>query len=128
MAYQLQPGLSLSLDADTKPEHKADDFVFEYPKPSSLNCGDCRPSTEVWGTAPYKAQGGAPAHLIDVSDSLRPQATTSFNKKVVLPYERNLYPLVDTTCKLPLRVASDPTSSRSELQNNLFFERYGASK
>ena len=84
MAYQLQPGLNL-VNGGGVPTNKATDDVFVYPQPSALNyC--CRPSTMVFGTAPYMAGKGSPAQHIEVSDQLRPQATTRFNKVVVKPH------------------------------------------
>ena len=79
----------------------------------------------LYGTAPYKAGKGSPAQFIDTSDELRPQATTRFNKVIVPTYERNLFPLTNMECKVPLRTMSyEPTSTRAELQNGLFQQRY----
>lgn len=79
----------------------------------------------LYGTAPYMAGKGAPSNLIDVSDQLRPQATTRFNKVIVPTYERNLFPLSNMECKVPLRTMSyEPMSTRTELQNSLFEQRY----
>jgi len=125
MAYQLQPGLSIVQNAGAIAPVKATDEVFVYPQPSSLNCGGCRPITMLYGTAPYMAGKGAPANLIDTSDQLRPQTTSRFNKVVVPTYERNLFPLTNMECKLPLRsMTYDPSSTRAELQNGLFEQRY----
>jgi hypothetical protein len=125
MAYQLQPGLSIVQNAGAIAPVKATDEVFVYPQPSSLNCGGCRPNTMLYGTAPYMAGKGAPANLIDTSDQLRPQTTSRFNKVVVPTYERNLFPLTNMECKLPLRsMTYDPSSTRAELQNGLFEQRY----
>ena len=125
MAYQLQPGLSIVQNAGAIAPVKATDEVFVYPQPSSLNCGGCRPNTMLYGTAPYMAGKGAPANLIDTSDQLRPQSTSRFNKVVVPTYERNLFPLTNMECKLPLRsMTYDPSSTRAELQNGLFEQRY----
>ena len=123
MAYQLNPNLP-RIQKPAVPPNCADDFVFAYPTPSSLNeC--CRPSTMIYGTAPYMAGKGAPNELISVSDELRPQATTRFDKPLVRTYERQFFPLQDMRCSVPLRSRSqDPQSSRAELQNGLFFRRY----
>ena len=125
MAYQLQPGLSRVQNAGAVPSVKATDEVFVYPQPSSINCGSCRPNTMLYGTAPYKAGKGSPAQYIDTSDQLRPQSTSRFNKNIVQTYERNLFPLSNVECKLPLRTMRyEPSSTRAELQNGLFQQRY----
>jgi len=125
MAYQLQPGLFVVQNKGALPPVKANDEVFVYPQPSSLNCGSCRPNTMLYGTAPYMAGKGSPARYIETSDQLRPQSTTSFNKKLVQTYERNLFPLVNTECRVPLRTMTyEPTSTRADLQNGLFQQRY----
>tara|TARA_B100000902_G_scaffold34412_2_gene41434 strand:+ start:20199 stop:20441 length:243 start_codon:yes stop_codon:yes gene_type:complete len=68
---------------------------------------------------------GSPAQNIDVSDELRPQSTTRFGKVIVPTYERNLFPLSNMECKAPLRTLSyEPSSTRAELQNGLFHQRY----
>jgi hypothetical protein len=79
----------------------------------------------LYGTAPYMAGKGSPAQYIDVSDQLRPQSTTRFGRVIVPTYERNLFPLSNMECKVPLRTMSyEPTSTRAELQNGLFQQRY----
>lgn len=124
MAYQLQPGLAIVQNAAALPSVKATEEIFTYPQPSSLNYGS-RPQTMLWGTSPYMAGKGSPAEFIDVSDQLRPQSTTRFGKVIVPTYERNLFPLSDMTCKVPLRTISyEPSSTRAELQNGLFYQRY----
>lgn len=125
MAYQLQPGLSIVQNSGAIPPVRATDEVFVYPQPSNLNCGGCRPNTMLYGTAPYKAGKGAPSQYIDTSDQLRPQSTSRFNKNIVQTYERNLFPLTNMECKLPLRTMRyEPTSTRAEVQNELFQQRY----
>ena len=125
MAYQLQPGLSIVENSGALPPVNATDEVFVYPQPSGLNCGGCRPNTMLYGTAPYKAGKGAPAQHIDVSDRLRPQSTSRFNKHLVETYDRNYFPLNNVECKLPIRSMSyEPASTRAELQNDLFQQRY----
>jgi hypothetical protein len=125
MAYQLQPGLSIVQNSAALPAVSATDEIFVYPQPSGLNCGGCRPNTMLYGTAPYKAGKGAPAAYIDVSDQLRPQSTSRFNKHIVETYSRGYFPLNDVECKLPLRSMSyEPSSTRADLQNNLFQQRY----
>jgi len=124
MAYQLQPGLAIVSNAGARPQVKATDEIFVYPQPSTLNYGG-RPNTMLYGTAPYMAGKGAPAEFVDVSDQLRPQSTSRFNKVIVPTYERNLFPLTNMECKLPPRAMSyDPMSTRAELQNGLFQQRY----
>lgn len=125
MAYQLQPGLSRIQNKGAIPPVKANDEIFVYPQPSSLNCGSCRPNTMLYGTAPYMAGKGSPAQHIDTSDELRPQSTSRFNKHIVQTYERNLFPLSNMECKVPLRTMRyEPASTRAELQNGLFQQRY----
>ena len=125
MAYQLQPGLSIVQNSGALPPVNATDEVFVYPQPSGLNCGGCRPNTMLYGTAPYKAGKGAPAQHIDVSDRLRPQSTSRFNKHLVETYDRNYFPLNNVECKLPIRsISYEPASTRAELQNDLFQQRY----
>lgn len=125
MAYQLQPGLAIVQNTGALPSVRATEEIFVYPQPSSLNCGSCRPNTMLYGTAPYMAGKGSPAQFIDVSDQLRPQSTTRFNKVIVPTYERNLFPLTNMECKVPLRTLNyEPMSTRAELQNGLFQQRY----
>jgi hypothetical protein len=125
MAYQLQPGLSIVENSGALPPVNATDEVFVYPQPSGLNCGGCRPNTMLYGTAPYKAGKGAPAQYVDVSDRLRPQSTSRFNKHLVETYDRNYFPLNNVECKLPIRsISYEPASTRAELQNDLFQQRY----
>ena len=125
MAYQLQPGLSIVENSGALPPVNATDEVFVYPQPSGLNCGGCRPNTMLYGTAPYKAGKGAPSQYVDVSDRLRPQSTSRFNKHLVETYDRNYFPLNNVECKLPLRsISYEPASTRAELQNDLFQQRY----
>jgi len=125
MAYQLQPGLAIVQNKGAIPPVRADDEVFVYPQPSNTNCGGCRPNTMLYGTAPYMAGKGAPSNYIDVSDQLRPQTTSQFNKHLVQTYERNLFPLTNMECKVPLRTISyEQMSTRAELQNGLFHKRY----
>lgn len=123
MAYQLQPGLT-QIDALTIPKPCADDFVFEYAKPSSLNMGS-RPQTMLYGTAPYFAGKGAPANLVDVADELRPQSTDQFRKIYVDTLNRNTFPWQNVSCMGPVRTIDfEPASTRAELQNGLFMQRY----
>ena len=125
MAYQLQPGLSIVQNTGALPPVNATDEVFVYPQPSTLNCGGCRPNTMLYGTAPYKAGKGSPAQYIETSDQLRPQSTSRFNKNIVQTYERKLFPINNMECKVPLRTMQyEPTSTRAELQNGLFQQRY----
>jgi hypothetical protein len=124
MAYQLQPGLKL-VQNPAVPVNCATEEVFVYPQPSTLNYGSSRPNTMVYGTAPYMAGKGAPAEFIDTSDELRPQSTSRFNKVLAKTYEQNLFPLQNMECKLPLQsISYEPMSTRSEVQNSMFQQRY----
>jgi len=123
MAYQLQPGLT-QVDPSTVPKPCAPEFIFEYPVPSSLNfC--CRPNTMVYGTAPYMAGKGAPGELIMIDDELRPQTTSQFNRKYVNTIQKNTFPWQNVQALGPLRtIGVDPSSTRAQLQNGLFLQRY----
>jgi len=124
MAYQLQPGIKLVTD-NAVPTVCANEEVFVYPQPSTLNYVSSRPNTMLYGTAPYMAGKGSPAEYIETSDTLRPQSTSRFNKVLARTYEQNLHPLQNVACKLPLRTQSyEPSSTRAELQNGLFQQRY----
>ena len=124
MAYQLQPGLKL-VQNPAVPVNCATEEVFVYPQPSTLNYGSQRPNTMLYGTAPFMAGKGAPAEFIETSDQLRPQSTSRFNKVLAKTYEQNLFPLQNMECKLPLRTISyEPLSTRSEVQNGMFNQRY----
>lgn len=124
MAYQLQPGMKI-VQNPAHPPVCATDEVFVYPQPSTLNYGSSRPNTMLYGTAPYMAGKGAPAQFIETSDQLRPQSTSQFNKIVTKTYEKNFFPIQDVTCKLPPRTMSyEPASTRAELQNGQFQQRY----
>ena len=119
--YTLQPGLKVVSD-HAVPTYRADQEIFAYPTPSSLNTC-CRASTVLYGTAPYMAGKGAPNHLIEVDDELRPQSTTEFNRY----YAQKAYdfPQKNVQCMLPQRTRTwDPQSSRGEIQNGLFLQRY----
>tara|TARA_B000000557_G_C20808955_1_gene459039 strand:+ start:2627 stop:3025 length:399 start_codon:yes stop_codon:yes gene_type:complete len=124
MAYQLQPGIKLVTD-NAVPTVCANEEVFIYPQPSTLNYVSSRPNTMLYGTAPYMAGKGSPAQYIETSDALRPQSTSRFNKVLARTYEQNLHPIQDVSCKVPLRTRSyEPSSTRAELQNGLFQQRY----
>ncbi len=124
MAYQLQPGIKLVTD-NAVPTVCANEEVFVYPQPSTLNYGSSRPNTMLYGTAPYMSGKGSPAEHIETSDALRPQSTSRFNKVLARTYEQNLHPLQNVSCKVPLRTRSyEPSSTRAELQNGLFQQRY----
>jgi|SRR5210317_267799 hypothetical protein len=124
MAYQLQPGLKI-VENPAVPVNCATEEVFVYPQPSTLNNGSSRPNTMLYGTAPFMAGKGAPAEFIETSDQLRPQSTTRFNRVLAKTYEQNLFPLQNMECKLPLRTISyEPMSTRSEVQNGMFNQRY----
>lgn len=124
MAYQLQPGMKI-VQNPAHPPVCATEEVFVYPQPSTLNYGSSRPNTMLYGTAPYMAGKGSPAQFIETSDQLRPQSTSQFNKIVTKTYEKNFFPLQDMTCKLPIQTMSyEPASTRAELQNTQFQQRY----
>ena len=124
MAYQLQPGMKI-VQNPAHPPVCATEEVFVYPQPSTLNYGSSRPNTMLYGTAPFMAGKGAPAQFIETSDQLRPQSTSRFNKVLAKTYEQNLFPLQNMECKIPLRsIGYEPMSTRSELQNGLFNQRY----
>ena len=124
MAYQLQPGLNL-VENPARPLVCATEEVFNYPQPSTLNYGSSRPNTMLYGTSPYMAGKGAPAHYIETSDQLRPQSTSRFNKIVAQTYEQNLFPLQDVSCKLPLQTMTyEPGSTRADIQNQMLATRY----
>ena len=124
MAYQLQPGMKVVQD-HAVPAVCATEEVVVYPQPSTLNYGSSRPNTMLYGTAPYMAGKGSPAQYIDTSDQLRPQSTSRFNKDLAKTYERNFHPLQNVECKLPLRTQTyEPSSTRAEMQNGLFQQRY----
>lgn len=124
MAYQLQPGMKVVQD-HAVPTVCATEEVFVYPQPSTLNYGSGRPNTMLYGTSPYMAGKGSPAQFIDTSDELRPQSTSRFNKVLAKTYERNFHPLQNVECKLPLITQTyEPSSTRAEMQNGLFQQRY----
>ena len=90
MAQQLS-GLR-NLNAGVVPIVKPGEEIFTYPENSNANL-PARPNTVLYGTAPFRGGGGAPAQLIDVSDELRPQSTTRFGKALVQPMENTLFPV-----------------------------------
>lgn len=112
------------IDNPAVPKNCANDVVFNYPNPSSLNTC-CRPNTMLYGTAPYKAGKGAPNELVMIEDELRPQSTTQFGKIYLDNTSGGFHPIQDMTCSAPLRVhVADPTSTRAQVQNGLFSRRY----
>ena len=124
MAYQLQPGLKIVEDKAV-PKVCATEEVFVYPQPSTLNYGSSRPNTMLYGTAPFMAGKGSPAQFIETSDALRPQSTSQFNKILAKTYEKNFHPLQNVECKVPLRTRTyEPSSTRADVQNGLFQQRY----
>jgi hypothetical protein len=122
MAYQLKTD-SLMLNMPV-PEGPVNDYLVIPPQPST-EAFCCRPSTMEYGTAPYMAGKGAPAELIMVDDMLRPQTTSHFKKVYVKTYEKQVFPLLDMPCKVPLKDSVVvPQSSRNDLQNILYNQRY----
>jgi len=68
---------------------------------------------------------GAPNDLMMVSDELRPQSTQRFNPKYVETFKKQMFPWQDMNCSVPLRTISyEPVSTRAEVQNGLFGQRY----
>jgi hypothetical protein len=129
-SYTLQPGLT-QIDRKAFPQDCAygGDFLgaFPHPQPGSQSSlgYSCRPSTMEYGTAPYMAGKGAPGHLIDLDDQLRPQSTKRFGKVLIEPFARNFFPLQDTHCLGPQRTMPvDPASTRAQVQNGMFQKRY----
>ena len=123
MEYQLQPDLQ-RIQNPALPTNSAIEHVFTYPEGEREQNFGSRPNTMLYGTAPYMAGKGSPAALIEVSDELRPQATTRFGKVVVNYYEKQHFPL-DASMPAPsLPNLYEPRSSRAELQNDLFDLRY----
>ena len=122
MAYQLKTS-HIQVDESAVPPVCATDSFQVYPQPATPgNC--CRPSTMIYGTAPYFAGKGAPAELVDVQDRLRPQSTTRFGN-VLVKRNDGLHPLQDVSCAGPVRVRTTyPRSSRGDVQNILFHDRY----
>ena len=71
------------------------------------------------------ARKRSPSQHIETSDALRPQSTSRFNKVLAKTYEQNLHPLQNVACKNPLRTRTyEPASTRAEVQNGLFQQRY----
>ena len=123
MAYQLKPDLP-RIENPANPLVSATEEVFVYPQPSSLNYFG-RPNTMLYGTAPYMAGKGAPGHLVMVDDELRPQSTTQFKKVFVDTEKTNVFPWQKMDCSLPIRTMThEPQSTRAEVQNALFTQRY----
>jgi hypothetical protein len=123
MAYQLQPGLAI-VENPTVPEVNATDEIFVYPQPTSLKFG-ARPNTMLYGTAPFMAGKGAPAEFVETSDALRPQSTTRFGKVLANTYESGYFPINNAAVQLPPQAQSyQPSSTRAQLQNGLFDQRY----
>ena len=123
MNFLLQPDLGRVENPAVPPESASGAF-FTYPEPSSLHyC--CRPSTMLYGTAPYMAGKGAPNNLIMVEDELRPQSTTRFGKVYMDTFEKDAFPLQDMTCAGPQRThANNPMTTRGIIQNIFFNQRY----
>lgn len=120
MAYQLQPGLKIVQNPAVPPKCATEE-VFVYPQPSTLSYGSSRPNTMLYGTAPYMAGKGSPAQFIDVSDQLRPQTTSQFNRRYTTDYT----PINNVQCNLPLKsMTYEPASTRADLQNGMFQQRY----
>ena len=120
--YSLQTGLKW-MDSETKPPGCSDEIIFDYPKPSTRNRNHRgEQSTYLYGTAPFMAQKGAPASLIDESDDLIPQDTSRFNRYYqTKPHDFPKQYDID----LPVKARSwDPASSRSDVHNEMFRRKY----
>ena len=125
-SYTLQTD-ALQTDYLSVPQECAQGY-FPYAAAGRLHYFS-RSSNMEFGTAPYMAGKGAPAHLIDVEDQLRPQSTKRFGKVLVEPYARSLFPLQDVHCLGPQRTMSfEPASTRAQMQNGLFQKRYCGTK
>ncbi|MBJ62928.1 MAG: hypothetical protein CMB57_06695 [Euryarchaeota archaeon] len=122
MAQQLS-GLR-NLNTGVVPIVKPGEEIFTYPENSNANL-PARPNTVLYGTAPFRGGGGAPAQLIDVSDELRPQSTTRFGKALVQPMENTLFPVNNSMDAPPPPAPRGMVSSRAEVQNELYEQRYG---
>ena len=122
--YILQPGLQI-LEDNAVPKTCSDGY-WAYPQPTNLNVNNREfySNTMIIGTAPFMALKGAPSHLIDVDDALRPQSTVGFNDlSKHVPFT---HPDIDVSCApLPPRVKSwNPVDTRAQMQNALFTKRY----
>jgi hypothetical protein len=123
MNYQLQPGL-INIDEQTTPSSSATDSFVIPPQPSNLNLC-CRPNTELYGTAPYKAGKGAPNHLIELDDMLRPQSTTQFKKILTDTLQEHSFPWNTMPCSVELPTKTIvPGSTRAYNQNIMYEQRY----
>ena len=79
----------------------------------------------LYGTAPFMAGKGAPAEFVETSDALRPQSTTRFGKVLANTYESGYFPINNAVVQLPPQTQSyQPASTRAQLQNGLFDQRY----
>jgi hypothetical protein len=124
-SFTLQPGLR---NLDTGILQKGCDSSFTpHPEYASRPNGSCRSQqmfTE-YCHSPYMAGKGVPSNLILVDDALRPQSTKRFGKVTVKPIERNLFPLQNNLCLGTPQVSMhNPSSTRAQLQNELFQKRY----
>ena len=127
-SFTLQPGLR---NLDTGILQKGCDSSFTpYPEHDSRPNWSCRPNqlyTE-FCHSPYMAGKGVPANLILIDDALRPQSTKRFNKIVVEPIQRNLFPMQTFCLGTPQVSGFNPISSRAQLQNELFQKRYPSTR
>lgn len=126
MAYQLQAELQ-NIMKPALPPACATNHIMALPLNTTQGYFQ-RHSTPLYGTAPFMAGGGAPAHLIELEDSMRPQSTKSFKKNVYEPQKRNVFPWQNMSCAPPvssLTMPWVPTSTRANIQNGLFNKRYG---
>lgn len=85
---------------------------YEHPSPY--------PNTPLIGTSPYKLGRGPPAKLVPLSDELRPKTTLRTKPQPVDGFER-----VDRGLEAPPVLVAEPAiSTRSDLQNHAFSQRY----
>ena len=76
------------------------------------------------GLSQVQNKGAIPAVKATDEIFVYPQPST-LNKHIVQTYERNLFPLSNMECKVPLRTMKyEPASTRAEVQNGLFQQRY----
>ena len=116
MAYQLQPGLAIVQNVGARPSVKANEEVFVYPQPSTLNyC--CRPNTMLYGTAPYMAGKGSPAQFdVRTSSVLNPLVLTrSLSPPMSVTFSLSQHGVQGTSSCDDLRT----TSTRAELRTAL---------
>lgn len=120
--YTLQPGLK-NINSDLLMKECPGSSVFPLPQNVNQNyC--CRPNNIDYGRSPYLYGKGPSAELIHVYNSMRPQSTTQFNKVLVKPFERNMFPLNDYSCIPQQGSVKTPNSTRADQFNAVFNSRF----